>query len=51
MATTLNLLIYSLLGSKKGKEKENSVLNLENPTIIERPKLPGGDTGTFRVAK
>jgi len=24
---------------------------LENPTTIERPKLPGGDTGTFRVAK
>jgi prolactin regulatory element-binding protein len=51
VATTLNLLIYSLLGSKKGKEKENSVLNLDNPTIIERPKLPGGDAGTFRVAK
>ncbi|KAI9467254.1 WD40 repeat-like protein [Lactarius psammicola] len=51
VATTLNLLIYSLLGSKKGKEKENAVLKLENPTVIERPKLPGGDTGTFRVAK
>ncbi|KAH9002370.1 WD40 repeat-like protein [Lactarius hatsudake] len=51
VATTLNLLVYSLLGSKKGKEKENAVLKLENPTIIERPKLPGGDTGTFRVAK
>ncbi|KAH9173431.1 WD40 repeat-like protein [Lactarius sanguifluus] len=37
VATTLNLLVYSLLG--------------KNPTVIERPKLPGGDTGTFRVAK
>ncbi|KAH9071675.1 WD40 repeat-like protein [Lactarius deliciosus] len=51
VATTLNLLVYSLLGSKKGKEKENAVLKLENPTVIERPKLPGGETGTFRVAK
>lgn len=51
MATTLNLIVYSLIGSKKGKEKENAVLKLENPTIIEQPKLPGGDTGTFRVAK
>ncbi|KAI9447786.1 WD40 repeat-like protein [Lactarius indigo] len=51
VATTLNLLVYGLLGSKKGKEKENAVLKLENPTVIERPKLPGGDTGTFRVGK
>jgi len=51
VATTVNLLIYSLPGSKKGKEKESSVLKLENPSVVERPKLPGGETGTFRVAK
>jgi prolactin regulatory element-binding protein len=51
VATTVNLLVYSLSGSKKGKEKESSVLKLENPSIIERPKLPGGETGTFRVVK
>jgi len=47
----VNLLVYSLSGSKKGKEKESLMLKLENPSIIERPKLPGGETGTFRVAK
>ncbi|KAH9973057.1 quinon protein alcohol dehydrogenase-like superfamily [Lactifluus volemus] len=51
VATTVNLLVYSLSGSKKGKEKEGTVLTLENPTIIDRPKLPGEETGTFRVAK
>jgi len=51
IATTVNLLVYSLSGSKKGKEKESLMLKLENPSIIERPKLPGGETGTFRVAK
>ncbi|KAI9454613.1 WD40 repeat-like protein [Russula earlei] len=51
VATTLNLLVYSLPGNKKGEEKESSVFKLENPSIIERPKLPGGDTGTFRVGK
>jgi hypothetical protein len=51
VATTVNLLVYNLLASEKGKEKESSVLNLENPTVIERPKLPGGETGTFRVAR
>ncbi|KAF8484523.1 WD40 repeat-like protein [Russula ochroleuca] len=51
VATTVNLLVYNLLGSEKGKEKESSVLKLENPTVIERPKLPGGETGTFRVAR
>jgi hypothetical protein len=47
----VNLLVYNLPGSKKGKEKEGLVPKLENPSIIERPKLPGGETGTFRVAK
>lgn len=51
VATTVNLLVYNLPASKKGKEKENSVLTLEDPTVIERPKLPGGETGTFRVAR
>lgn len=47
----MNLLVYSLSGSKKGKEKEGTAFTLENPIIIEPPKLPGGETGTFRVAK
>ncbi|KAI0248709.1 WD40-repeat-containing domain protein [Lactifluus subvellereus] len=51
VATTVNLLVYNLSGSKKGKEKEGAVLTLENPSIIEPPKLPGEETGTFRVAK
>jgi hypothetical protein len=51
VATTVNLLVYNLSGSMKGKEKEGAVLTLENPSIVERPKLPGGETGTFRIAK
>ncbi|KAI0306941.1 WD40 repeat-like protein [Multifurca ochricompacta] len=51
VATTVNLLVYNLPGSRKGKEKESKVLKLESASVIERPKLPGGDTGTFRVAK
>ncbi len=47
----MNLLVYNLPASKKGKEKEGSVLKLEDPTVIERPKLPGSETGTFRVAR
>ena len=47
----MNLFVYSLPSSKKGKEKEGLALKLENPSIIERPKLPGGETGTFRVAR
>jgi hypothetical protein len=51
VATTFNLLVYSLSGNEKDKEKESSVLKLENPSIIKRPNLPRGETGTFRVAK
>ncbi|KAI0265145.1 WD40 repeat-like protein [Gloeopeniophorella convolvens] len=51
VATTLNLLVYSLPESKKGKEKEGSEFKLGTPRVIERPKLPGGENGTFRVVK
>ncbi|KAI0291709.1 WD40-repeat-containing domain protein [Russula brevipes] len=51
VATTVNLLVYNLLSSKKGKEKQSSVLKLEDPSVIGRPKLPGGETGTFRVGR
>ncbi|KAH9994073.1 WD40-repeat-containing domain protein [Russula compacta] len=51
VATTVNLIVYNLPGSNKGKEKEGLALKLENPSVIERPKLSGGETGTFRVAK
>ncbi|KAI0068906.1 WD40 repeat-like protein [Artomyces pyxidatus] len=55
VATTINLLVYSLAEkgnspNEKGKAKEDPVV-LDTPRTIERPKLPGGETGTFRVAR
>ncbi|TFY75347.1 hypothetical protein EWM64_g8665 [Hericium alpestre] len=59
VATTINLLIYSLVScmtpekSKgKGKDKQDPHIHLEVTRTIDRPKLPGGETGgSFRAAR
>ncbi|KAA1466269.1 WD40 repeat-like protein [Dentipellis sp. KUC8613] len=58
VATTINLLIYSLAqpektdSSEKGKQKQDPHVNLEIVRTIQRPKLPGGDAeGSFRAAR